>query len=54
MKVIRITGITVGIIVGLLVVIYFAATGPVVNTPFYESEYFKKSLHEIDRPQARL
>ncbi|MDO8953152.1 MAG: neutral/alkaline non-lysosomal ceramidase N-terminal domain-containing protein, partial [Draconibacterium sp.] len=48
MKVIRITGITVGIIVGLLVVIYFAATGPVVNTPFYESEYFKKSLHEID------
>jgi hypothetical protein len=48
MKVIRITGITVGIIVGLLVVVYFAATGPVVNTPFYESEYFKKSLHEID------
>ncbi len=37
-----------GIIAGLSVVIYFAATGPVVNTPFYESEYFKKSLAEID------
>jgi neutral ceramidase len=48
MKVIRITGITLVTIIALMVVIYFAATGPVVNTPFYESGYFKKSLNEID------
>jgi hypothetical protein len=47
-KFLKIIGITLGFIVALIVVIYFAATGPVVNTPFYESEYFKKSLHEID------
>jgi neutral ceramidase len=48
MKVLRITGITLVTIIALVVVIYFAATGPVVNTPFYESGYFKKSLNEID------
>ncbi len=47
-KFFKIIGITLGIIIALAVVIYFAATGPVVNTPFYESEYFKKSLTEID------
>ena len=44
----KITGTVLGILIALLIVIYFTATGPVVNTPFYESDYFKKSLHEID------
>ncbi len=48
MKFLRITGITLGIIILLLVAIYFSATGPVVNTPYFESDYFKKSLAEID------
>ncbi len=47
-KFFKISGITLGIIIALVVVMYFAATGPVVNTPFYESEYFKKSTAEID------
>ncbi len=48
MKFLRITGITLGIIILLLAAIYFSATGPVVNTPYFESDYFKKSLAEID------
>lgn len=47
-KLLKISGITFVTLVALLVALYFGATGPVVNTPFYESGYFKKSLHEID------
>ncbi len=48
MKFLKITGITLGVIVLLLLVIYFTATGPVVNEPYFESDYFKNSLAEID------
>ena len=53
-KFFKIIGITLGIIIALAVVIYFAATGPVVITPFYESDYFKKSLHEIDSLKTNI
>ena len=45
---IKITGYTLIIIILLLIVIYYSGTGPVVNTPYFESEYFKKSCAEID------
>lgn len=48
MKLLKITGVTLGIIGLLLLVIYFTATGPVVNEPYFESDYFKKSLAEVD------
>ena len=48
MKFLKITGITLGVIVLLLLVIYFTATGPVVNEPYFESDYFKKSMAEVD------
>ena len=48
MKFLRITGITLGIIVLLLVAIYFAATGPVVNEPYFESDYFRTGMSGID------
>ena len=41
-------GISLGIIIALLVVLFLAATGPVDETPFYESEYYKTSCTEID------
>ncbi len=47
-KLLKISGIALVAIVLLLIVVYFAATGPVVNTPYFESEYFKKSCAEID------
>lgn len=48
MKLLKGIGITFGIIILLLVAVYFSATAPVVNTPYFESEYFKKSCAEID------
>ena len=48
MKFLRVSGITLGIIVLLLIAVYFAATGPVVNQPYFESDYFRKSLAGID------
>lgn len=47
-KLLKITGFTLGTIAVILVVLYYWATGPVINTPFYETGYFKKSQHEID------
>lgn len=41
-------GISLGIIIALLIVLLLAATGPVDETPYFESEYFKKSYAEID------
>src|SRR5690606_6443594 len=48
MKLLKRIGITLGIIILLLVVVYFSATGPVVNTPYFDSDYFKKSCAEIN------
>ncbi len=48
MKILKRIGITLGIITALLVVVYFLTTGPVVNIPYFESAYFKKSCAEID------
>ena len=47
-RILKITGYTLIIIILLLIVLYFSGTGPVVNTPYFESEYFKKSCSEID------
>ena len=47
-RILKITGYTLIIIILLLIVLYFSGTGPVVNTPYFESEYFKKSCAEID------
>lgn len=48
MAILKKLGITLGIIIALLIVLFFAATGPVDETPYFESEYFKKSCAEID------
>ena len=47
-RILKITGYTLIIIILLLIVLYFSGTGPVVTTPYFESEYFKKSCAEID------
>ncbi len=44
----KIVGITLGVLAALLIVLYFVSTGSVVNTPYFESEYFKKSQTDID------
>jgi hypothetical protein len=48
MKIFKRIGIVLAIIISLLVVLYFFVTGPVVNTPYFETEYFRKSCAEID------
>lgn len=48
MKVLKKIGLVLGIIIALLVVLYFSATGPVVHVPYFESDYFKRSCAEID------
>lgn len=48
MAILKKIGITLGIIIALLIVLFFAATGPVDETPYFESEYFKKSCADID------
>lgn len=48
MKTLKKIGITFGILIALLVVLFISVTGPVDKTPFYEAEYFKKSCAEID------
>jgi hypothetical protein len=48
MKILKRIGITLGTIIALFVIVYFLTTGQVVNIPYFESEYFKKSCAEID------
>jgi neutral ceramidase len=48
MAILKKIGITIGIIIALLIVLVLLSTGPVDKTPFYETEYFKKSNAEID------
>jgi hypothetical protein len=48
MGILKKTGIVLGIIIALLIVLVLLSSGPVDKTPFYESEYFKKSCAEID------
>ncbi len=48
MKILKKIGIAFGIIIALIIVLVLFATGPVVNTPYFEAEYFKKSVAEID------
>jgi neutral ceramidase len=48
MAIIKKIGITLGIITAILVFLFFTVTGPVVNTPYFESEYFRKSCAVID------
>jgi len=54
MGILKKIGITLGIIILLLIAIFFAATGPVDKTPFYEAEYFKKSCNEIDSMKSNF
>ena len=49
MKILKRIGIALGIIIVLLVVLFYSTTGPVVNIPYFESEYFKKSCTEKNR-----
>lgn len=48
MKILKKIGIALGIIIVLLIALFFAATGPVDETPYFETEYFKKSCAETD------
>jgi hypothetical protein len=54
MKILKRIGITLGIITALLVAVYFLTTGSVVNIPYFESAYFKKSCAEIDSLKNNL
>ena len=48
MAILKKIGIALGIIIVLLIALFFAATGPVDETPYFETEYYKKSCAEID------
>jgi hypothetical protein len=48
MKILKKIGIVFGVIISLVIVFVLLATGPVVKTPYFEAEYFKKSCAEID------
>ena len=48
MKILKKIGIILGIIILLLIALFFAVTGPVDETPYFESGYFKKSCAEAD------
>ncbi|HSO88990.1 MAG TPA: neutral/alkaline non-lysosomal ceramidase N-terminal domain-containing protein, partial [Draconibacterium sp.] len=48
MTIIKKIGISLGIIIALLIVLFLAATGPVDETPYFETGYFKKSCAEAD------
>lgn len=48
MGILKKIGITLGIIIALLILLVIISTGPVDKTPFYETEYFKKSNAAID------
>ncbi|MCF6331847.1 MAG: neutral/alkaline non-lysosomal ceramidase N-terminal domain-containing protein [Draconibacterium sp.] len=54
MRVLKKIGITIGIIIVFLVVLVLFATGPVVETPYFETEYFKKSCAETDSLKNNL
>jgi len=47
-KIVRIPVILAGTLIMTLVVVFFWATGPVITTPFFGSEYFRKSLDLTD------
>ena len=46
--IIRKIGIGVGILVVLIIILYFVATSKVNETPYFESDYYKDSCHQID------
>jgi hypothetical protein len=48
MKLLKKTGKVLLVIIALLVILYFAATDPVDETPYFESKYFKTSCAQID------
>ncbi|MFV0267498.1 MAG: hypothetical protein ACK5HT_10230, partial [Draconibacterium sp.] len=41
-------GIITGVLVLLLAILYFTATGPVNQEPYFESDYYKESCSKID------
>lgn len=41
-------GIILGIILALLIIVYFLGTAPIDHTPFYETLYFKNTCARID------
>ena len=41
-------GFILGIIIALLIILYFIFTGPVDETPYFESNYFKNTNTQID------
>lgn len=45
-------GIILGTIIALLVILYFIFTGPVDETPYFESDYFKNTTAQIDSLKA--
>ena len=47
-KITKILGIIIATLFVGVMVIYFSATGPVINTPYHESGYYKTSCAEID------
>ncbi len=42
------TGIILGVIVAILLLLYISFTGPVDRTPYFETEYYKNSCSQID------
>lgn len=54
MEILKKIGITLAVIIALLVVLVLLATGPVVETPYFETEYFKKSCAETDSIKNNL
>jgi len=47
-------GIILGAIISLLIVLYFVFTGPVDETPYFESDYFKNTTAQIDSLKANF
>lgn len=47
-------GKIIGIIIALLVILYFIFTGPVDETPYFESDYFKNTTAQIDSLKANF
>ena len=47
-------GKVIGIIIALLVILYFIFTGPVDETPYFESNYFKNTTAQIDSLKANF
>jgi len=47
-------GKVIGIIIALLVILYFIFTGPVDETPYFESDFFKNTTKQIDSLKANF